>query len=416
MKIQMRKLHMTQELNKARQLLIDEYIKALSQNEIPWHQEWHAGNAINGITKKPYRGINQLLLYYIGQKRGYTDPRWVTFNQAHEKGWKVEAGSKGVPIEYWSIYDKLQKKNISITEATRIIEEDEEREKDMSWKTRTYTVFNAHQIEGIPEYQSKTELSKVKNPQPFIDNLIKEMGVRYVEEGDHAFYRPNDDSVHIPPNQTFEDEYSYHATRLHELAHATGHTSRLNRDIQHTFGSVEYAKEELRAEIASSFIAADLDIRFDQKHLDNHKAYIQNWISVLKKDPNELFRAIKDATGIYDYVVKTGKLEIFQIQEEMKSTAEMECDTYEVIAMVKINDTIKEVKHVGKDVQITKEAAMKELSEICQNEEIKEGAFVEMNITKNGQYFDSDEAFMKYEKGMFIIEEAQQLEPASMKL
>lgn len=316
LKLRMRKSNMSHELNKARQRLIDEYLKALNEDKIPWQQEWESYNKpFNAITNKNYRGMNRLLLSYVSDIFNYDDPRWLTFNQAAKNGWNIMKGSKGIPIEYWSIYDRLQKKNINIKEADEIISGNEERKNDMVWKSRVYTVFNAKQVEGILEYEKV--IYKIKDPQPFIDYLIKEMKVGYEETGSRAFYNSKEDKVTIPPSISFRDTYSYHATRLHELAHATGHSSRLNRQLANAFGSAEYAKEELRAEIASSFIAGDLLLEFDEQHLKNHKAYIQSWISVLKDDPNELFRAIKDADKIYDYVIKTGKLELFQIQEEM---------------------------------------------------------------------------------------------------
>lgn len=304
---------MSAELNKARQRLVDEYLNALQEDVIPWHQEWASGKAINGITKKPYNGMNQLLLSHIAYLNNYSDPRWMTLHQANEKGWRIKAGAKGTPIEFWSLYDELQRKNISIKEANDLISADESRRAFIKWKVRNYTVFNGEQITGISKYEEP--LYKIKDPQPFIDTLIRGMGVTYIEEGRRAYYRPDDDSVHIPPSELFEDNYSYQATRLHELSHATGHSSRLNRQLSIGFGTTEYAKEELRAEIASSFIAADLQLQFDQKHLNNHKAYIQSWISILQNDPNELFRAIKDANAIYDYVAKTGRLDLYQLKE-----------------------------------------------------------------------------------------------------
>lgn len=98
------------------------------------------------------------------------------------------------------------------------------------------------------------------------------------------------------------------ATLLHEAAHATGHESRLNRDMEGAFGSPEYAKEELRAEIASAFTAQILRIDYSQNdYMENHEAYVQNWISVLENEPNELFAAIKDAEKISDYLIEKGE-------------------------------------------------------------------------------------------------------------
>lgn len=299
--------------NKARQKLIIEYLKSLKEDRIPWHQSWISVRQYNVVSKRNYRGVNQLLLSLVGRLNEYKDPRWMTFNQANKKGWKIKKGEKGVPVEFWSPYDLKKRKTVTIAEMQSIIEADPERRFDFKPISRCIAVFNGEQVEGIPEYKETS--FEEKDPHPFVENLIMNMGVAYKEEGSQAFYVPSDDSVHIPPNRFFENDYAYEATRLHELAHATGHKSRLNRDQSGGYGSEEYAKEELRAEIASSFIAAELNLPSGEDYLYNHKAYIQYYISILENDPNELFRAIKDAEKICDYVIDVGELEKFRTME-----------------------------------------------------------------------------------------------------
>ncbi|MCR4716373.1 MAG: hypothetical protein K5656_04250, partial [Lachnospiraceae bacterium] len=128
-----------------------------------------------------------------------------------------------------------------------------------------------------------------------------------------AFYRPSEDSITMPPIESFWAEYNYLSTFLHEAGHSTGHESRLNRDLTGIFGSEKYAKEELRAEIASAFTtqAIGLEGTMSREHIDNHKAYIQSWIAEIKNDPNELFKAIIDATKISDYLIEKGNLKRF---------------------------------------------------------------------------------------------------------
>ena len=137
------------------------------------------------------------------------------------------------------------------------------------------------------------------------------MGLDFHEGGTEAYYRPSSDSITMPPDTYFKDDYGYMSTFLHECGHATGHESRLNRDLTGRFGSPEYAKEELRAEIASAFTAQDLGFGVSPDGLtlalDNHKAYIQSWISVIEDQPNELFAAIKDAEKISDYLLEKGE-------------------------------------------------------------------------------------------------------------
>ena len=173
-----------------------------------------------------------------------------------------------------------------------------------------YSVFNAEQIDGISKYEAKKYDLDTERIMHIRDNLINNMNVGYSEEGDKAFYNPKHDRIVIPEMDRFETEYDYMATLFHEAGHATGHESRFNRQIANMFGSPEYAKEELRAEISSAFTAQAVGITYEQNsHMENHKAYIQSWISALKNNPNELFLAIKDAEKISDYLIEKAEIE-----------------------------------------------------------------------------------------------------------
>jgi len=119
------------------------------------------------------------------------------------------------------------------------------------------------------------------------------------------------------------------ATLLHEAGHATGHISRLNRDMTGVFGSPEYAKEELRAEIASAFTAQELGLDYKQnEHMENHEAYVQNWIDVLENEPNELFAAIKDAEKISDYLIEKGEFGLEETEMSKDASFMKHMDTY----------------------------------------------------------------------------------------
>ncbi|MEG0409045.1 MAG: zincin-like metallopeptidase domain-containing protein [Bacilli bacterium] len=293
---------MSRELNKARQKLIDSYIKSLSENKIPWQRQWKE-NSIpeNAINKVPYHGTNKLLLTFIMDEKSYEDNRWCTFNQAKSKGWKIKKGATGIPIEYWSIYNKETKRTVTKEEYKNHIKKYPDDTENFTWMSRCYYVFNGNDIDGIPK-QEHEQINKVINTSSFINNTIKNLNVTYKEKGDKAYYNINNDTVIIPQSSNFSEEYYYYATQLHELCHASGHPTRLNRNISNSFGTKEYAKEELRAEISSSFLMQDLKLSFNENHFNNHKAYIQSWLTILKDDPNELFRAIKDATEIETYI------------------------------------------------------------------------------------------------------------------
>lgn len=139
-----------------------------------------------------------------------------------------------------------------------------------------------------------------------VEQIRNGLGTKLRFYGDEAYYSPLIDQVTMPPKDQFLSNEEYDSTLLHELCHSTGHPGRMDRDLTGRFGSKSYAKEELRAEIASSFLMQSLQLPMPQSHIENHKAYIQSWIEVLKKDPKELFAAIKDAESIEKYALEKG--------------------------------------------------------------------------------------------------------------
>lgn len=360
---------MSDRLNKTRQMLVDNYIRSLEEDRIPWIQEW-SGSFIprNAVNDKNYNGTNRLLLNYIAHEKGYSDPRWCTFNQIADKNkkyhpdekWHLKKGSKGIPIEYWYLRDKETGKSYTFEEYRELSKNDETLKERVALRGNTYTVFNAEQIEGIKPLV-EIEGRKEVNRDEVLNTLVENMKVGFKEEGNSAFYSPSMDIVTVPPIEMFKDDYSYHATAFHELSHATGHPTRLNREQNGLFGSEEYAKEELRAEISSSFFMQELNIDFDEGHIQNHKAYIQSWISVLKNEPNELFRAISDANKISDYMMEKGglKLEHEKIADhrlddktkEAPETSKKNIADRMKEAKLKASQQTKEKKMIAKDEQ-----------------------------------------------------------------
>ena len=298
-------------MNKMREEIIKNFVDCLKKDTIPWHKSWSSvGHPRNAVSEKSYQGLNFFWLEFVQSINGYEDPRWCTFKQATDAGWKIKKGSKGVHVEFWSLYDTEVGKKVSYADAKVIgngmtDEEFKERFKPIS---NTYTVFNAEQIEGIPAYVEKTYQLNAEELLLRKDTLIKNMEVGFEEGGDRAYYTEVLDRITLPEVNRFESEYDYMATLLHEAAHATGHTSRLNRDMEGVFGSPKYAREELRAEIASAFTAQILGIDYSQNdYMENHEAYVKNWIGVLQNAPEELFTAIKDAEKISDYLIEKGE-------------------------------------------------------------------------------------------------------------
>jgi putative DNA primase/helicase len=167
---------------------------------------------------------------------------------------------------------------------------------------RVYTVFNAQQIEGIPPLT-------VEPRKPFEvieagERILKDSGADIRHGGAKAYFSPRTDHIQMPPKECFTDEPRYYQTALHELTHRTGAKHRLDRDLSHPFGSPGYAQEEIRADLSSLFLSAELGIPYDPK---DQASYSHNWIQVLKNDENEVFRAASDASKACDYLMKKEK-------------------------------------------------------------------------------------------------------------
>lgn len=311
--------------NKARQSLIDMYIKSLEEGDIPFHQMWKTKSPKNAISGVKYRGVNNLILSFVSAQRGYKDNRWCTYLQIKKQKWKLkDAKGQGVDIEYAGMKNKIDKKLYSFDDYKKIIEENPERENEFYLRRYNYKVFNADLIEGIKP-DKEIEENNI-TPNEYVEKIIENLGVSYQEKGDEAYYDLLRDEVVIPERGLFKNNYAYCATQLHELAHSTGHHSRLDRNMEGKFGSVEYAKEELRAEISSSFLMQDLGLEYDDNHLNNHKAYVKSWLQIIKDKPQELFSAISEANKITSYLKGKSKFQEKNISEDMDIEMEMEYD------------------------------------------------------------------------------------------
>jgi antirestriction protein ArdC len=234
-----------------------------------------------------------------GLSRGYEDPRWMTYKQAAENGWQVRKGERGTSIEFWEVNAKAEEK---AGEPSKGGNGESAKESQRRLIHRVYTVFNANQIEGAPAYD-RPQPSTIEAVQSG-ERILANSGAKIAhDQRDRAFYNRSSDSIHLPPKDAFKDAPGFYGTALHELAHWTGHPSRLNRPTltdSYRFGDLNYAKEELRAELASVFIAAEVGVSHDPA---NHAAYVGSWIKALKDDKNEIFRAAHDASKATDFVL-----------------------------------------------------------------------------------------------------------------
>ena len=288
-------------ISKTKEELVNMYIDSLKEGKIPWRERWVSSLNVNGISDKEYKGINQLLLSYVTYKEQYNDNRWFTYYQIKQKGYKLkDAKGKGIPVEFYSVYDIKNKKKVDFADYERLVNERPETKVNYRLICNTSYVFNASLIEGVPE-QDKYPYDKSIPANNFIKRIISKLGVKYSERGNEAFYSPTTDEIVLPESKKFYDEYSYYATQLHEISHSTGSKDRLNRNIDFK-DKKSYAREELVAEISSSFLMAKLGIVPESEDYNNHKSYIQSWISILEDKPNELFKAINESNKVYDYI------------------------------------------------------------------------------------------------------------------
>lgn len=290
-----------------RQEVTNNIVQLLERGAAPWQKPWEPGASSLGMPFNPtsdraYRGGNAILLMATGLQRGYQDPRWMTYKQAADNGWQVRRGEKGTQIEFWEAKEASGQSRPSAPEGEGDSNSQNSRAEKSRFIHRVYTVFNAQQIDGVLPYNPKhhTRFEAVHAGEQILNNSDARIAH---DQADRAFYSRSEDSIHLPPKDAFRDAAGYYGTALHELAHWTGHPSRLNRTTltdSYRFGDANYAKEELRAELASVFLAAQRGIPHNPEH---HAAYVNSWIGALKRDKNEIFRAAHDASKAADFIL-----------------------------------------------------------------------------------------------------------------
>ncbi len=283
--------------------IAEQVIAALRDGTAPWVVPWEPGQIpegpVNAVTGQPYRGINRV---WLGMQQGNNiDSRWCTYRQAQQLGAQVKKGSRGTTVQYWKFREETLLKD---EQGKPLLDENGQKRYSVTELERPRvfysTVFHASQIEGLPPLPARVETPEWQRHE-MAEKLLKESGARiFNDQVSRAFYRPSSDEIHLPERGQFATPDRYYATALHELGHWTGHESRLDRDLKHPFGSEGYAREELRAELASYMLGAELGIGHDP---GQHHAYIASWIKALEEDPKEIIRAARDAEHIREYVM-----------------------------------------------------------------------------------------------------------------
>lgn len=272
------------------QIVTDRIISKLDQGEIPWRRPWTGVGryAIKRATGKPYSLLNQLLLGEPGEYLSYT--------QCHKDGGTIKKGAKSKIVVFWKVLKFPNARDDGNTE-DKIIP-----------FLRYMNVFHINDCDGIEpkNYDTTTrEFNPIEEAESVIADYIKRSGIK-LEHSDQgrSCYTPSRDTVTLPPRERFIGESEYYSTVFHELAHSTGHESRLNRISHDHFGDESYSKEELVAEISSATILSTLGIETESS-FQNTAAYIQNWIHALRNDRRMIVSAASRAQKAVEMILNT---------------------------------------------------------------------------------------------------------------
>lgn len=280
------------------QRVTNRIIEQLEQGVLPWQSPWKAVHAAGNPSRPlrfngtPYSGINILSLWMEAECRGFVSPFYLSYRQAQELGGQVRKGEHGVKVVYANTFTKKEQN-----------ESGEEVEREIAYY-KEYTVFSADQIEGLPQHyyalveQPRTE-PLMRNER--VDRFVDQTGANIQYGGNRACYSPSEDLIRMPYFETFRDAAGFSSTICHELVHWTKAETRLNRDFgRKRFGDDAYCVEELVAELGAAFLCADLSITPEVR--EDHAAYIQSWLKVLRGDSRAIFHAASHASKAVDYL------------------------------------------------------------------------------------------------------------------
>lgn len=272
-------------------------IMDMEQGNLTWRKPWNSEHLAGFVTRPlrwnniPYTGINTIVLWATAAEKGYIQPHWMTFKQAVDLKGAVCKGEKGTQIVY---ADNIVK------------QKEDDNGQEQTYKIpylKTYTVFNASQIEGLPDHYYQKPEPKQSNDQERIAEL-EEFFARTkadIYTATQASYSQATDRIQMPPFESFATVLDFYATLAHETVHWTKHPKRLDRDFgRKRFGDEGYAKEELTAELGACFLAADLG--FAPRSQEQSAAYIQSWLKALNEDKRLIFTAASHAQKAVEYL------------------------------------------------------------------------------------------------------------------
>lgn len=277
-----------------RQTITDKIIAIMEQGTTKTGPRWtrSAGQGMprNAQTGQAYRGINVLLLWAETAERSYSSNLWLTYKQAEAIGGQVRKSEKSVMCVY---YSKIQNK----------VEEQHDDQKDAGsyMMCKPFWLFNVAQIDGLPADLTAPAVAMEFDPINEAEQILIDSGADIRHGFDGAFYVPSRDQICLPVRERFTTPENYYATALHELTHWTGHESRLAREFGRRFGDDDYAFEELVAELGAAFTVGQLGMV--DATIENHAAYVESWVRVLKSDKGAIFTAASQASKASDFIL-----------------------------------------------------------------------------------------------------------------
>ena len=301
----------------------------IKQGCAPWQKSWKPGEGRapkNVQTDKPYRGGNSLYLSVTQTEKGYSDHRWATYKQISDMGGQVRKGEKSTKVLFYKFDDEKQKAQEQPGAPAGAPQGTAEQEHTRPPLVRCYAVFNVEQADGLTLDRKAGD--EIKEPEwkahQTAERVIQESGVHVAHiRGDRACYNIQTDKVTLPEREQFATADGYYQTALHELGHATGHPSRMDRDTLKNgvgnFGSTEYAREELRAEMSAMMTGERVGVGHDGSR---GAAYVEGWLKALKEDPKEMYKAAADAQKISDYLIRPIKEREQTTEQEHAKIAE----------------------------------------------------------------------------------------------
>ena len=284
---------------KVTNMILDELKSGVAPWRVPYKpSQPYLGSHRSNTSGKPYSGINAIITYLVADKQGFNSSDWGTFNQWKAKGRFISKNQKGTPILFYQTIEK----------------ENESGEKESFPCARYFCVFNENQLERDEDgFITETLVTpNLKAETVFQKSPLKDI---LILKGNPA-YRKSSDQIFMPLKYEFKTQNGYYSTFFHEMAHATGHESRLNRESlkkTEVFGDHSYSKEELVAEMTSAFLQGVTGI---ESEIGQSASYCESWLKKLESDSSFLVQAASNAQKAADYIL--GRNQNDQINKEKK--------------------------------------------------------------------------------------------------